>query len=261
MAVSLARAQQLFALCNSHICCPCSTPGSCIPFLYPDDGCWARAHEMCRLMIADGVTPAKVWISGGLQVNSSNKPNCLVVWYWHVAPTLQVTVGGSAQMYVIDPSLFNEPVPLATWKGIQGNPSATLVHTTVDQYGFGGGTDPTYSQTNIDLTTYRNRLKLRSVGSEGPPPYTNCMVRPGGTQWFGLIEGNQTLRWFTWGWPARMHVLWNIMALTPCPGAPQLKWSVAVERYNATDCTYWITVNNLSADRVRLAGRYDILSW
>jgi hypothetical protein len=260
--VSLSRAQQLFALCNSRICCPCSTPGACIPFLFPDDGCWARAHEMCRLMIADGAAPEKVWIQGGLRVNSSNKPNCIVQWYWHVAPTLQVDIGGTAQIYVIDPSLFNEAVPLATWKGIQGNPSATLTHTSATQYGLGGGTDPTYSQTNIDLNRFRIDLRLRSlIGFDGPPPYTNCMTRPTGTQWFGMIEGNQTVRWFTWGWPARMHVLWHIQSLTPCPGGPQLTWKVETERASANDATYWIVVTNLTADRVRLAGRYNILSW
>jgi Glutaminase len=258
--VSLARAQQLFALCNSRICCPCSAPGPCIPFLFPDNGCWVRAHEMCRLMIVDGAQPEKVWIRGWLRVSSHNKPNCLVEWGWHVAPTLQVSISGSPQTYVIDPSLFNEPVTLATWKGIQGDPYASLTPSSADQYGLNGGTDPTYSQTAIELVDYRNHLKLRSVGPDGPPPYTNCMVKPVGTQWFGLIEGNQTQLWFTWGWPAATQVLWHVTPLTPCPGAAQLTWEVAVERASATHATYWITVTNLSADRVRFAGRYNILS-
>jgi hypothetical protein len=260
-SVTLPRARQLFALCNGRICCPCSTPAPCIPFLYPDDGCWARAHEMCRLMIADGSQPEKVWIQGNLNVNSHNKPNCLVQWGWHVAPTLQVDISGSPQTYVIDPSLFNEPVPLATWKSVQGDPNATLTPSTADIYYYWWGTtDPTYSQTNADLATYRNKLKLRSVGSDGPPPYTNCLVKPGGTQWFGLIEGNQTQLWFTWGWPATWHVVWHVMPLTPCPGGSQVTWDVAVERSGPSHATYWITVTNLTADRVRFAGRYNILS-
>ena len=258
--VTLARAQQLFALCNGQICCPCSAPSPCIPFLYPDNGCWARAHEMCRLMIADGAQPEKVWIRGQLRVNSSNKPNCLVQWAWHVAPTLQVNINGSPQTYVIDPSLCNEPVPLAAWKGIQGDPNASLTPSGADQYWPSGGTDPNYSQTATDLTTHRNLLKLRSASSDGPPPYTSCMVRPPGTQWFGLIEGNQTQLWFSWGWPAGAHVLWHVMPLTPCPGGAQLTWDVAVERANGSQATYWITVTNRSADRVRFAGRYDTVS-
>ena len=260
-SVTLQRAQQLFALCDAQICCPCSTPGSCIPFLYPDDGCWGRAHEMCRLMIADGAAPEKVWIQGSLNVASHNKPNCLVGWNWHVAPTLQVDINGTPETYVIDPSLFNEPVTLATWKGLQGDPSASLTPSSADIfYLFTNLTDPTYSQTNIVLADHRTKLRLRSAGTDGPPPYISCMVAPSGTQWFALIEGHQTQLWFTWGWPASQHVLWNIMPLTPCPGGAQLTWDVAVERANTTQATYWITVKNLSADRVRFAGRFDVLS-
>jgi len=256
--VTLQRARQLFALCNGRICCPSGATSPCIPFLYPDNGCWARAHEMCRLMIQDGAHPAKVWIRGALRVNSRNKPNCLVEWYWHVAPTLQVDVG-TVQTYVIDPSLFDEPVPLATWKGIQGDPNATLTHTAADQYWPDGGTDAAYTQTAGDLVRFRNELKLRSAGADGPPPYTHCMTRPAGTQWFGLIEPNQTQLWFTWGWPPGLNVLWHVMPLTPCPGGPQLTWDVAVERAGSGQATYWITVTNQSSGRVRFAGRYDIL--
>ena len=50
------------------------------------------------------------------------------------------------------------------------------------------------------------------------------------------------------------------MPTTPCPGAPQLNWSVQVERATATECTYWITVKNLTSKSVRFEGRYDVLS-
>ena len=51
--------------------------------------------------------------------------------------------------------------------------AATLVDTDASQYSYGGGTDPTYSQTNIDLQTHRLLLKARSL-QIGPPPYANC---------------------------------------------------------------------------------------
>jgi hypothetical protein len=261
MPVTLQHARQLFDLCNAQLCCPCSASSPCIPFLYPDDGCWARAHEMCRLMIASGDQPRKIWIQGNLAVSSHNQPSCVVNWGWHVAPTVEVDISGTPQTYVIDPSLFDEPVPLATWKGIQGDPNATLTPSDASiYYLWNGSTDPGYVQTNIDLGTYRNLLKLRSVGPDGPPPYTTCMVRPAGTQWFGLIEANQTQLWFTWGWPAAANVVWTVMALTPCPGGAQLSWDVAVERSSVAQATYWITVRNLSGDRVRFEGRYDVLS-
>ena len=61
------KAQQLFSLVANQ---------SYIPFKYPDDGCWGRAHEMCRLIIANGVSPRKVWIYGNLMVSTRNHPNC-----------------------------------------------------------------------------------------------------------------------------------------------------------------------------------------
>ncbi len=262
--VTLQRARQLFDLVDAQICCPASAPAPCIPFLFPDDGCWGRAHEMCRLMIADGAQPQKVWIYGSLLVATQNNPSCQVAWGWHVAPTLQVDPGGGPQTYVIDPSLFNEPVPEPTWKGVQGDPNATLVATGADVFyrSFGGGVqyDNNYQQTQQVLNTYRNQLKLRSAGSNGPPPYFSCTVQPPRVQWRGQIGPHAVQRWFTWGWPAARHVFWTIMPATPCPGGPQLTWSVQVERANAAQCTYWITVTNLTADPVKFEGRYDVLS-
>jgi hypothetical protein len=260
----LQRARQLFDLVDGKICCPASAPAPCIPFLYPDDGCWGRAHEMCRLMIADGAQPEKVWIYGHLTVATSNNPTCQVQWGWHVAPTLQVDPGGGPQTYVIDPSLFNSPVPQATWAGVQGDPNPTLVATDASVFyrSFGGSEtfDNNYQQTQQVLNTYRNDLKLRSAGADGPPPYFTCLAQPPGVQWRGQIGPNATQHWFTWGWPAAKHVLWNIMPLTTCPGGPQLTWSVQVERSNALQSTYWITVTNLTSDPVKFEGRYDVLN-
>ncbi|HZW43357.1 MAG TPA: protein-glutamine glutaminase family protein [Dermatophilaceae bacterium] len=174
-----ARAQQVFTAMAGTTCNPLTVPPPCIPFLYPDDGCWARAHEMCRLMINMGHSPRKVWIdhSNGLwlQVKTKNNPNCYVEWGWHVAPTLHVRGPNfwQTQRMVIDPSLFTTPVSFATWKGVQGDPAATLTDTVADQFWHGGGTDPTYSASNQILAQYRLALQNRS-NQFGPPPYANC---------------------------------------------------------------------------------------
>jgi len=70
--VSLGTAWRMFDMCAARSCVPIDPQPPCIPFLYPDDGCWARAHEMCRLMIASGVKPAKVWIDGSLMAATKN---------------------------------------------------------------------------------------------------------------------------------------------------------------------------------------------
>lgn len=172
--VSGAQAQQAFAAMSATTCNPTTVPPPCIPFMYPDNGCWARAHEMCRLMINMGLSPRKVWISGSLHAATRNNPQCFVNWAWHVAPTLCVR-GPSffqTQRMVIDPSLMTGPATEAAWKGVQGDPSATLTHTDASDY-YWGSTDPTYAQTNADLATYRLALKNRSL-QVGPPPYANC---------------------------------------------------------------------------------------
>ena len=111
-------------------------PPPCIPFLYPDNGCWARAHEMCRLMIAMGLSPRKVWIMGSLQAATRNRqelPGQLGLAcradLVRALPAL-VAVVLVVQRMVIDPSLFTDgPVTVAYWKGLQGDPDATLTYT------------------------------------------------------------------------------------------------------------------------------------
>ncbi|HEX4605297.1 MAG TPA: protein-glutamine glutaminase family protein [Candidatus Angelobacter sp.] len=173
--VSGQRATQLFALCAAPSCNPLTVPAPCIPFLYPDDGCWARAHEMCRLMIAAGARPSKVWIDGSLHTLTRNNPNCFVNWGWHVAPTICVRRRFfSSELMVIDPSLFTTPVTEATWKSVQGDPNATLTNTAATVYWRNViPTDPNYVDTNIRLQFYRLQLKNRSLAF-GPPPYANC---------------------------------------------------------------------------------------
>jgi glycyl-tRNA synthetase alpha subunit len=51
-----------------------------------------------------------------------------------------------------------------------------------------------------------------------------------------------------------------MMPVTPKPGAAELQWSVGVERADATQCTYWITVTNLTSTPIAFEGRYAILS-
>ena len=174
--MSARRAQAAFDALSITTCNPLTVPPPCIPFLYPDDGCWGRAHEMCRLMIAMGLAPQKVWIQGQLHVATRNNPNCFVDWGWHVAPTLCVRGPRffQTQPLVMDPALFTTPVPKPTWKGVQGDPAATLTDSAAAIfYLWGNVTDPTYSQTNQVLATYRLQLQVRALNL-GPPPYAYC---------------------------------------------------------------------------------------
>lgn len=89
-----------------------------IPFGYPDDGCYARAHEMARLLDDRGVTSGKVFSVGSLHVRTKKGQD--VYWGWHVAPILAVKErAGKWQLYVIDPSIFAKPVIVEAWKNSQ----------------------------------------------------------------------------------------------------------------------------------------------
>ncbi len=81
-----------------------------------------------------------------------------------------------------------------------------------------------------------------------------------GIQWVGTLDPSSTKRWFTYGWPAASHMVWYMMPTTPQTGSPQLDWDVAIERANATHCTYWITVKNLTSRTVTFEGRFAVLS-
>lgn len=178
--VSMKRAQGIFDAMKATNCDPLTAPAPCISFMYPDNGCWARANEMCRLMTVMGEASRKVWITRGvksLEAKTRNHPSCVIKWYWHVAPTIAVRGPWFWQIrrMVIDPSLTTGPVTEAGWKNIMQDSTATLEDTKAAQYSYNspGSTDPTFSQTNADLALHRLLLKNRSL-QIGPPPYANC---------------------------------------------------------------------------------------
>jgi hypothetical protein len=177
-AITLQEATEFFTLVAGQSCDPLTVPGTCIPFLYPDDGCWGRASQMCRLIEGAGKQPGKIWNYGDLQVSTVNNPTCAVSWGWHVAPIVQVS--GQSELYVLDPSLFSSPCPVSQWKEVQSDPQSTLAETAATVF-YRSQTgemeeDPGYVQTATVLSTYRLKLKVRSLSSVGPPPYENCIV-------------------------------------------------------------------------------------
>jgi hypothetical protein len=80
-----------------------------------------------------------------------------------------------------------------------------------------------------------------------------------GVQFTGTVNANQTQRWFTFNWNPAWHVVWYMMP-TSTQSVPELSWSVAVQRADASHCTYWITVTNLTATAVTFEARYAILA-
>jgi hypothetical protein len=180
--VTLQRATALFGMVHCQSCNPKTGAPPCIPFLYARDGCYARAHQMCRLIIADGDEPGKIWNFGHLTVKTPNEPRCEVSWWFHVAPVLQVDTAGplGPQLYIVDPSLFPGPVPVQNWVAVQGNRPCDQKFTSSEPYlpqmNERFRYDPTYTKTEKDLAHYRAALRRR-CGAHGPPPppYAKCL--------------------------------------------------------------------------------------
>ena len=176
--VTMARATELFQLVAGQTCDPADETPTCIPFLYPDNGCWGRASEACRLIIAAGEQPAKLWIYGQMAVQTLNNPDCQVEWMWHVAAMLEVLTDDGSQPVVLDPALFAAPVSVAEWTDRLGNPS-TPVPTAAGIFmrRLPGGpfeVDATFVKTAKVLATFRAQLLARSLSSAGAPPYCYC---------------------------------------------------------------------------------------
>ncbi len=179
--VSMKHAQWLFDQMKATNCDPLTTPAPCIPFMFPDNGCWVRANEMCRLMGNMGEPTRKVWITRGptkpLHAVTRNHQQCYVEWYWHVAPTILVRGPWIFQVrrMVIDPSLATGPLTELNWRLLMQDASATLQDTDATQYYYNSPTssDPTYSTTIAELISFRLQLKSRSL-QIGSPPYSNC---------------------------------------------------------------------------------------
>ncbi|UOF00466.1 protein-glutamine glutaminase family protein [Bdellovibrio reynosensis] len=87
-------------------------------WLYPDDGCFARAELMkTRLVDAHLPAPKKIFIFGDLWVSSKNARYGDISWWYHVAVTYRV----GDEAYVLDPAIEPaRPLKLAEWNHLMG---------------------------------------------------------------------------------------------------------------------------------------------
>lgn len=103
-----------------------------LTWLYPDDGCYARAELAARLLQAKGATaPAKIFAFGGLAVNTPNHPDGMVSWWYHVAPIVRV----GAEYYVFDPAIEPlRPLKAQEWLKIMNAPEAQISICSTNSY-------------------------------------------------------------------------------------------------------------------------------
>jgi hypothetical protein len=88
-------------------------------WMYPDDGCFARAQMMENRFELAGLTRVtKIFVFGNLHVKTKNGIGGAVDWWYHVAPI----VSDGKDTYVIDPATEpTKPLLLKDWLARMGN--------------------------------------------------------------------------------------------------------------------------------------------
>lgn len=84
-----------------------------LSWLYPDDGCFARAQLFGFLTEKDQLPQiSKIFAFGDLMADTPNHPDGFVSWWYHVAPMYKV----ADELYVLDPSVEpTKPLTRAEW--------------------------------------------------------------------------------------------------------------------------------------------------
>lgn len=83
-----------------------------LSWLYPDDGCFARASMAQYLRQKSMPLPSKIFIFGDLEVETPNSPSGFVKWWYHVTIAYRV----NQTLYVIDPAIDpQKPLSLEEW--------------------------------------------------------------------------------------------------------------------------------------------------
>lgn len=143
--ISMEKAQMLFDYIEDQ---------DQIPFFYPEDGCYARAMEMARILDQMGVNSAKIFVEGDLVVKTYRTPFRFAIWDYHVAPVIAVRDRGDIKLMTLDPSIMKRPVTVDEWVSHQtaGRPEkfvTDLYYTSKFNY--------TPNQRDLKLSDYREK--------------------------------------------------------------------------------------------------------
>lgn len=84
-----------------------------LSWLYPDDGCFARADLERKKLESNGFpSTQKILITGDLSVKTANAPGGFVTWWWHISDVVRV----GNEVFVLDPAIEpTRPLPVREW--------------------------------------------------------------------------------------------------------------------------------------------------
>ncbi len=81
-------------------------------WLYPDDGCFARASLAIQNLGLTTISVPKVFVFGSLKVNTTNHPRGYVTWWYHVVPIVRL----NGEPWILDPAVESQhPMKLSDW--------------------------------------------------------------------------------------------------------------------------------------------------
>ena len=173
--------QGLFDAVSCTTCpLPDASPG-CVPFRFPDNGCWARAHAMCdHLRREHRVEAGKAWLYGDLGAATPNHRSGRVDWHNHVAPIVRVGAT-SNDLIVLDPSVFCRPATLAAWQDAVVEANGRLIITDASVYSQFRpceGEPVEKGELARHLKYFHACLLARARGRLAPPPYAGSRPCP-----------------------------------------------------------------------------------
>jgi hypothetical protein len=112
-----------------------------VPYHYPVDGCYSRAHTMATVMTQAGIASERVFATStvpgspltvGSQFSADQAGGAPPVtrWFYHVAPIVRVNTGSAIVETVIDPSTQPGPVSVDVWLAAMGVTPASYSRLT-----------------------------------------------------------------------------------------------------------------------------------
>lgn len=82
------------------------------------DGCYARAQQTAYKLEQRGILVGKIMAKGSFKIFTNRVKRGSVEWRFHVAPVIVIDDGQERSLWVLDPSLFAEPVPITAWLSV-----------------------------------------------------------------------------------------------------------------------------------------------
>lgn len=130
-----------------------------LTWMYPDDGCYARAELAKNELKAHNFPdPKKLFVFGSLRTPSKNSEVGYVQWWYHVAVTYRV----GADVYVFDPAIEPlNPLKISEWNRLVGGESTQVQYSICDANTYDPANDcnqPNPTSPDISLREQRQFL-------------------------------------------------------------------------------------------------------